>query len=269
MPSVYIDTYEQERQRYLLQTSELVVLCKILYIAIIYFLINNCRALLPAAAHHRNQNDNDPTTYCRIPKVSRNGVVWAEIEFATLDPAKGTGIVARIDLPKDLCIPYGGVYRNQQEVETQVRHCNDGMQHRLSHSASVECLNKEGIKEKGMMDAHPKIMKNRGVPPGAWPGGYCNQADFPETQNADILQYYGTCEAPKYEWMDEQCHNLFVKLRRPVRAGEEVLVDYGYSASRQTRWGFGFKAKRVKLNSEYTFRPRTKTEKYGVTRIIG
>jgi hypothetical protein len=65
-------------------------------------------------------------------------------------------------------------------------------------------------------------MQERGIPAGAWPGGYCNQADQPEAQNAELLQHEGKCTAPSYDWMDEQCHNLFVKLKRPVPAGEET-----------------------------------------------
>jgi hypothetical protein len=46
--------------------------------------------------------------------------------------------------------------------------------------------------------------------------------DQPEAQNAELLQHEGKCTAPSYDWMDEQCHNLFVKLKRPVPAGEET-----------------------------------------------
>jgi hypothetical protein len=69
--------------------------------------------------------------------------------------------------------------------------------------------------------------------------------------------------------MDEQCHNLFVKLKRPVPAGEEILVDYAYSARKQTVLGFGFKAKRPKINSEYELRPRHHVSgwKYGDVEI--
>jgi hypothetical protein len=35
--------------------------------------------------------------------------------------------------------------------------------------------------------AHPQLMQDRGVPSGAWPGGYCNQADRSEDLNADLL----------------------------------------------------------------------------------
>ena len=120
-----------------------------------------------------------------------------------------------------------------------------------------------------MLDAHPRIMQARKVPPGAWPGGFCNQADQVTEQNAELLQHEGCCTAPAYDWMDEQCHNLFVKLTRPVSAGEEILVDYAYSANWQTRLGFGFDAKRPKVASEYVFRPRKKAGKYGDVKIVG
>jgi len=225
------------------------------------------------ASQRRKQQKVDPFTYCQIPKRTRQGVVWAEFSLSASDPAKGVGLVAKMDLPKDLCIPYGGVYLDRQEMETLVRHCNDGKRHhRTSHGASVECQGPGGVKEWGMMDAHPLLMKQRNIPAGAWPGGYCNQTDRIEDLNADLLQHDGTCAVPAYEWMDGRCRNLFVRLRRPVRAGEEILVDYGYSAARQTRWGFGPLAKHPKtpLASKQNLRPRSiKTRVYGEVQIIG
>jgi hypothetical protein len=60
--------------------------------------------------------------------------------------------------------------------------------------------------------------------------------------------------------MDEKSHNLFVNLKRPVPAGEEILVDYAYSARKQTVLG---------LTSEYEFRPRKKVGKYGDIQVVG
>ena len=181
------------------------------------------------------------------------------------ESSKGTGLFAKKDLPRNLCIPYGGIYRSPQEQATLVRHCNDRDRHLTSHGASVRKKTAEGTHEWGMQDAHPRIMHERGIPAGAWPGGYCNQADQPEAQNAELLQHEGKCTAPSYDWMDEQCNNLFVKLKRPVPAGEEILVDYAYNARKQTILGFGFKAKRPKVNSEYELRPRRHApgRKYG------
>ena len=108
-----------------------------------------------------------------------------------------------------------------------MRHGNEGKRHRrISHGADLQCVGEGGTKEWGTMDAHPQLMRDRGIPVGAWPGGYCNQADRVEDLNADLLQHEGTCNAPAYEWMDDRCRTLFVRLRRPVREGEEILVDY-------------------------------------------
>ena len=232
-----------------------------------------CRAQKRQAAHRRRQAKIDPFTYCRIPRTTRHGVVWEEIELSTQDTAKGVGLFAKIDLPKDLCIPYGGVYVNPQEKETLVRHGNEGKRyHRIWHGAEVRCVGEGGTEEWGMMDAHPQLMQARGIPAGAWPGGYCNQADRSEDLNADLLQHDGKCTVPMYQWMDDRCRNLFVKLRRPVRAGEEILVEYGYSARRQSLWGFGPLAKRPKvpLASKSNLRPRNvKTGPYGEMQIFG
>jgi hypothetical protein len=162
-----------------------------------------------------------------------NDKAWSRLgRGRIIDPRhrEGGRLFAKMDLPKDLCIPYRGVYVNPQEKETLVRHGNE---------AEVQCVGEGGEEEWRMMDAHPQLMQDRGIPAGAWPGGYCNQANQSEDLNADLLQHDGKCKVPTYQWMDDRCRNLFVKLRRPVRAGEEILVEYGYSARRQTLWGFG------------------------------
>ena len=157
--------------------------------------------------------------------MTRQGIVWEEIELSAPNPAKGVGLFTKVDLSKDLCIPYGGVYLNPQEKETLVRHGNEDKRHRrISHGAEVHCVGPGGAKEWGMMDAHPQLMQGSGIPVGAWPGGYCNQADRVEDLNADLLQHEGKCNAPAYEWMDDRCRTLFVRLRKPVREGEEILI---------------------------------------------
>ena len=161
---------------------------------------------------------------CYVTRRSSYFMKW--IELSTQDTTKGVGLFAKVDLPKDLCIPYGGVYLNPQEKETLVRHGNERKRHRrISHGAEVHCVGEGDTKEWGMMDAHPQLMQDRGIPAEAWPGGYCNQADRSGDLNADLLQHDGKCDVPMYQWMDDRCRNLFGKLRRPVCSGEEILVD--------------------------------------------
>ena len=77
-----------------------------------------------------------------------------------------------------------------------------------------------------------------------------------QPRNGKLLQHDERCTAPAYQWMmDNQCRPLFVQLTRPVLTGEKILVDYGYSADRQTRWGVGPKANLSTVKSEYAFRP--------------
>ena len=68
--------------------------------------------------------------------------------------------------------------------------------------------------------------------------------------------------------MDDRSRLLFVQLMWPILAGEDILVDYSYSADRQTRWGFGPKANLPSVKSEYAFQPQTKFGKYGETQIV-
>ena len=185
-----------------------------------------------------------------------------------MNPVRGLGLVMKVAKPADFCIPYGGRYRDPQEKETMIRHSNDGKYHRrISHCATVEIIGSHGEKERGCMDAHPRVMGEQGIPAGAWPGGFCNQANNKLELNAVLLQHEGKCTAPRYEYLDDRCRYLFIKTTKPVAAGEELLVDYGYSVTRQTLWGFGLKAKQPKIRSEYVFRPRTRTEKYGAAKI--
>ena len=214
------------------------------------------------------KNLPDPFSYCEMPQLTRRGMVWKEIEVTTVSESSGRGLIAKKELPKDLCIPYGGIYRTHEEMTAISKHSNENGYRRISHGAEVEVKGARGKKEQGMMDAHPQLLQERGVPEGAWPGGYCNQANRREDQNADLLQHDGKCDALPYAYMDDKCRNLFVKLRRPVAVGEEILVDYGYSVTRQTRWGFGFDAKLPKVKSDYTLRKRKPMKKYGETQII-
>lgn len=177
--------------------------------------------------------------------------------------------MAKRDLPRNLCIPYGGIYRSPREWRHIYKHCNDGVFHRVSHAAEVEHIRSDGEVEWGVLDAHPSLMQSRRIPAGAWPGAFCNQGDSRAELNGKLLQHDGKCSAPAYEWLDGQCRSLFVQLTRPVRAGEEILVEYGYTADRQTRWGFGPKANLPIVESTYGFRPRTKAVKYGTTQIVG
>ena len=185
------------------------------------------------------------------------------------DPKKGIGLVAKKNLPKNLCIPYGGKYRPPREWKNLYKHSNDGGFHRVSHAAEIECIRDDGEVEWGALDAHPSLMQEEKVPAGAWPGAYCNQGAIRAELNGKLLQHDGSCTAPAYQWMENRCRPLFVQLTRPVSAGEEILVDYGYTADRQTRWGFGPKAKLPTVKSQYTFRPQTKVGKYGDTQIVG
>ena len=53
----------------------------------------------------------DPFSYCEIPQLTRRGMVWKEIELTTVSESSGRGLIAKKELPEDLCIPYGGIYR--------------------------------------------------------------------------------------------------------------------------------------------------------------
>ena len=178
--------------------------------------------------------------------------------------------MAKKNLPKNLCIPYGGrKYLTPPEWKHLYKHCNDGGFRRISHTAEVDSLRDDGEVELGALDAHPSWMQQEQVPAGAWPGAYCNQgATRANKLNGKLLQHDERCTAPAYKWMDDRCRLLFVQLTRPILAGEDIFVDYGYSTDRQTRWGFGPKANLPSVKPECAFQPQTKFGKYGETQIV-
>jgi hypothetical protein len=203
-----------------------------------------------------------------LPNSIKGKYIWKEVNIGSTDTIKGAGLFASKDLPPNFCIPFGGVYRTRNEWYSITHHINTRtLFNRTSHSA--EAVRSIGRKrEKGVADAHPSNLVERQAPFNAWPGAYCNQADQPEAQNGILVQHDGRCNAPNYEWLDKRCKNLFVKLLHPVIAGEEILIDYGYSKHKQTRLGFGYDAKKQKVKSSYTLRKRKHDIKYGETQIV-
>ena len=96
--------------------------------------------------------------------------------------------MAKKDLPKNLCIPYGGKYLTPREWKSLYKHCNDGGFHRISHTAEVDCLRDDGEVELGALDAHPTRMQQEQVPADAWPGAYCNQGATRAELNGKLLE---------------------------------------------------------------------------------
>ena len=211
----------------------------------------------------------DPFKYCQIPKLTRLGILWKEIELIDSGTVKGKIVRAREDLPEGLCIPYGGIFRSHQEAINIAKHNNRGAERRNSHGAAFEIIGAKRRKEYGMVDAHPSLMQDKGIPDGAWPGGFCNQADCPEQINAELFQHDGECRAPHYDYMDDRARTLFVRTLRAISIGEEILIDYAYSATRQTRWGFGPRAQKSESGAAYMLRQRDPSKgKYGVEQLI-
>ena len=106
------------------------------------------------------------------------------------DPTKGIGFVAKKNLPKNLCIPYGGKYLTQRKWKLLYKHCNDGGFRRISHhTAEVDCLRNDGEVELGALDNHPSQMQQEQVPAGPLPGAYCNQGATRAEVNGKLLQH--------------------------------------------------------------------------------
>ena len=115
-----------------------------------------CRAQKRQAAHRRRQAKIDPFTYCGIPRTTRHGVVWEEIELSTQDIAKGVGLFAKMDLPKDLCIRKRrsgmGTSANATTVYRTVLRCN--------------AWEKEARRSGGWWTPIPNSCKTAEYPPG-------------------------------------------------------------------------------------------------------
>jgi hypothetical protein len=194
---------------------------------------------------------------------------WKEFCIRFVDCCKGNGVFARINLPAGFCFPFGGLYKTLQEWHNITHHVNTTkVLNRTSHASEVVIVRTGKKKEKGVADAHPSHLVNIHAPFNAWPGAYCNQADQLTDQNAELFSHEGKCTAPRYDFIENKCRNLFVKLLRPVTAGEEIVLDYKYTKHKQTRLGIGYDAKKLKVKSTYSLRKQQKVEKYGETQII-
>ena len=141
--------------------------------------------------------------------------------------------MAKKDLPKNLCIPYGGKYLTPREWKYLYKHCNDGGFHRISHTAEVDCLRDDGEVELGALDAHPTRMQQEQAKCPPAHGQEHTVTRGLHVPNSMVSYYSMMKDVPLLHISG--CRPLFVQLTRPVLTGEEILVDYGYSADRQTR----------------------------------
>jgi hypothetical protein len=90
------------------------------------------------------RNDVKPSAASYREPPALTGIIWNEFELVIRDPTKRIGLMAKKDLPKNLCIPYGGKYLTPREWKYLYKHCNDGGFHRISHTAEVDCLRDDG-----------------------------------------------------------------------------------------------------------------------------
>jgi len=212
------------------------------------------------AARRRKLKKLDPFKYCQMPKLTRLGILWKEIEIVDSGTVKGKIVRAREDLPEGLCIPYGGIFRSHQEAMNIAKHNNRGAERRNSHGAAFEIVGEKKRKEYGMVDAHPNLMQDKGIPDGAWPGGFCNQADLPEQINAVLFQHDGECRAPHYDYMDDRARTLFVRTLRAISIASERKSSKNTHIVRRGRHGGGSDRERRRPKAKRTTRCDDETQ---------
>ena len=86
----------------------------------------HCRERKRLAARRRKLKKTDPFTYCQLPRQTRQGMQWKEIEIVDSGTIKGKMVKAREEIPPGMCIPYGGIYRSRREAINIAKHNNRG-----------------------------------------------------------------------------------------------------------------------------------------------
>ena len=186
-------------------------------------------------------------TYMRVPRTAElHGTeycIWEGVEPRYAAGAKGLGLFATRKLPKGYCIPLGGIWRSYPEVVSIGKHPD---RHYPMASAYFVAYRRPQLTEKGkrkrteggVLDTHPLLAFQLGLPFFCWPGGLVNSRNAGEPKNC-ALECKTEVKGRFPTYPHHVANPVFVETIRIVEAGEELLMDYNYSAQTQKRRGFG------------------------------
>ena len=156
---------------------------------------------------------------------TRAGHVWQWEAFRVRKVAgRGVSVFAKVDLPAGTLLPYGGAPVTAEQIETRGRLVQDRYVLEMKRA-----LGFSGV------DANPALLRSLGGHAQAWLGSLANEAAPGQLYNARYFQFQedDTSDMPAYPDAPPPALRCFVELMAPVRAGDEVLVAYGFKANRR------------------------------------
>jgi len=168
---------------------------------------------------------------------------WDGFEIVFVQ-GKGLCVRATRDLFPGYRFPYGGVIISIEEGLMYRRNPNTLFGRGL-HEYLV-AYHREWTKERSgkkfnqrcYLDGHPRHLEMEGGLSFAWPGIYCSQADEYKEVNAELAELSTRHQPPHYEHVDPSI-KMFVVVKKIIKAGELVEIDYRMSKKTQIRKGFG------------------------------
>jgi len=179
---------------------------------------------------------------------------WDGFEIVYLRK-KGFCVQATRDLLPGYRFPYGGVIISIQEGYLHRRKPNTlfgrGLHEYLVAYHRERTKERSGKKyhERCYLDGHPRHLEMEGGLRFAWPGIYCSQADEYEEVNAELAELSTRHQPPHYENVDPSI-KMFVVVKKLIKAGELVEIDYRMSRNSQIRRKFGPAYQEYKRNAQ-------------------
>lgn len=205
--------------------------------------------------------DDDEKKYVFIAPPFLNEVdkcyEWNEVEVkVSSKKSRGSGLFAKRDLKVNTLIPYGGeLIHDISKLTKKIK----------TSSYLVSC----GVGCTGpWRDGNPNLIAD--FPSNSWVGIYVNEPDYRKTNekhNADLF----TWNESKVEEVPDYPHTnpinaVFIRIMKPIKAGEEIFVQYYWSAAQQRRRGYKSKSIPPEFyfdKDEEVITPPTKIRKHG------
>jgi hypothetical protein len=181
--------------------------------------------------------------FCPPPVVKNNCFVWKSVRVGN-SSKKGLGLFATKKLDWGDCIPYGGTKLSNEKAKNLVLNSNrknsDGV---INTNANylVTVIDSENGFNEIVFDGHPRKYSETAtdLPTYGWIGSYCNEPNKGERANATLIHIPESelSETPSYPTIAADC-SVFIHIEETVEIGDEILVLYGWDASRYRSLGY-------------------------------
>lgn len=169
------------------------------------------------------------------PRLSedKSSFIWENIRLKTTH--KGKGCFAENDIRPGLNVPYGGLNEAHDRVEIIKKNPS-----RHGGRFLINGLAAEDGKFFHCRNADPSLYEdNMSMPSNAWIGSLMNEASEGEAVNSRLVVFDESSDCPTYPFIEDlDDTKVYVEVFKFVAAGEELLVDYGWSNNLRTRMGY-------------------------------